>query len=220
MTRRTIALDDRLYDYFLEVSVRDSDIHQRLREETAKLENARMQISPEQGQFMTMLVGVMGARLALEIGTFTGYSALCIAEGLPEDGRLIACDIDEEWPSFGRRYWAEAGVGHKVEFRPGAANDTLGALIAEGMEGDFDFIFIDADKRHLEEYYEKCLRLVRPGGVIAVDNTLWSGKVADPEVTDEDTKAIRGFNATVVDDHRVTMSLVPIGDGLSLFRKK
>lgn len=219
MTRRTTPLDDRLYEYFLEVSVRDRDIHRRLREETGKLENARMQISPEQGQFMTLLVGAMNARLALEIGTFTGYSALCIAEGLADDGRLIACDIDEEWPSFGRRYWAEAGVGHKVDFRPGAATETLSALIAEGMEGDFDFIFIDADKRGLEEYYEKSLRLVRPGGVIAVDNTLWSGRVADPEVTDEDTKAIRGFNATVVDDHRVIMSLVPIGDGLSLFRK-
>jgi len=219
MTRRTTPLTDELYDYYLEVSVREDDIHRRLREETGKLENAQMQISPEQGQFMTMLVGAMGAKTALEVGTFTGYSALCIAEGLAEDGRLICCDIDEEWPSFGKRYWAEAGVAHKVEFRAGPANDTLAALVAEGMEGDFDFVFIDADKRHMEEYYEKALRLVRQGGVIAVDNTLWSGKVADASVTDEDTKAIRGFNATVIDDHRVTISLVPIGDGLTLFRK-
>ncbi len=220
MTRRTTPLTDQLYDYFIDVSVREDDIHRRLRAETAKLDNSQMQISPEQGQFMTLLVGAMDAKMALELGTFTGYSALCIAEGLADDGRLIACDIDEEWPSFGKRYWAEAGVGHKVDFRAGLASETLSALIAEGMEGAFDFIFIDADKRNLDEYYEKSLRLVRRGGVIAVDNTLWSGKVGDPDVLDEDTKAIRGFNATVVDDKRVTLSLVPIGDGLSLFRKK
>jgi caffeoyl-CoA O-methyltransferase len=162
----------------------------------------------------------MGAAKAIEIGTFTGYSALCIALGLPADGELIALDIDEEWPSFGRRYWAEAGVSDRIEFRPGPAVDSLDALIAEGREGDFDFIFIDADKRNLDEYYERALRLVRPGGVIAVDNTLWDGKVADPSVLDESTKAIRGFNATVIDDGRVSLSLVPIGDGLTLLRKK
>lgn len=220
MTRRTISLTDELYDYFLEVSLREDDIHRRLREETGKLENAQMQISPEQGQFMTMFVGAMGAKTALEIGTFTGYSALCIAEGLAEDGRLICCDVDEEWPSFGKRYWAEAGVGHKVEFRPGRAGETLSALITEGMEGEFDFVFIDADKRGLDEYYEKSLGLVRPGGVVAVDNTLWSGRVIDPTVTDEATKSIRGFNASVIDDGRVDISLVPIGDGLTLLRKR
>ncbi|MGB1778206.1 MAG: O-methyltransferase [Longimicrobiales bacterium] len=219
MSRSTTPLDDRLYSYFLEVSIRDDDVHRRLREETSELENAQMQISAEQGQFMTLLVAATNARLALEIGTFTGYSALCIAEGLPDDGRLIACDIDEEWPSFGRRYWAEAGVGHKIEFRAGPAADTMTQLIDEGMEGDFDFVFIDADKRGLEEYYEKALRLVRVGGIIAVDNTLWSGQVADPDVSDEDTKAIRGFNATVIDDLRVQISLVPIGDGLTLLRR-
>ena len=220
MTRRTIALTDDLYDYYLDVAIREDEVHRRLREETGKLENAQMQISPEQGQFMTLFVAAMGAKTALEIGTFTGYSALCIAEGLPDDGELIACDIDEEWPSFGKRYWAEAGVGHKVEFRAGPASDTLSALIAEGREGDFDFVFIDADKRGLEDYYEKSLRLVRPGGVIAVDNTLWSGKVADPSVSDEATKSIRGFNARVIDDQRVSLSLVPIGDGLTLLRKR
>jgi len=220
MSRQTTPLSEELYEYFLEVSVRESDIHKRLREETGKLENAQMQISPEQGQFMTLFVGAMGARKALEIGTFTGYSALCIALGLAEDGELIALDIDEEWPSFGRRYWAEAGVGHKVTFRPGQATDSLDELIDEGMEGDFDFIFIDADKRSLGDYYERSLGLLRPGGVIAVDNTLWEGKVADASVTDEATKAIRGFNATVIDDQRVTLSLVPIGDGVTLLRKK
>jgi predicted O-methyltransferase YrrM len=220
MTRRTVSMTDELYEYFREVSVREDDVRRRLQEETGKLENARMQISPEQGQFMTLFVAAMGAKNAIEIGTFTGYSALCIAEGLTEDGRLIACDIDDEWPSFGKRYWVEAGVAHKIDFRVGPATDTLAALIAEGREGDFDFVFIDADKRGLDDYYEKALRLIRPGGVIAVDNTLWSGKVADPDVHDEATMAIRGFNARVIDDHRVQLSLVPIGDGLTLLRKR
>ncbi|MDH3270639.1 MAG: class I SAM-dependent methyltransferase [Gemmatimonadota bacterium] len=220
MTRKTIPLTDRLYDYFLEVSLREDAVLRRLREETGRLENARMQISPEQGQFMTLLVGLLGARKALEIGTFTGYSALCIAKALPDDGELIACDIDAEWPSFGMRYWAEAGVSDKIHFRGGRASDTLENMLRDGMEGTFDFVFIDADKRGLDDYYEKSLRLVRTGGVIAVDNTLWSGKVADPDVTDEDTKAIRGFNASVVDDTRVDLSLVPIGDGLTLLRKR
>lgn len=220
MTRRTTPLTDELYPYYLEMAVRESDIHRRLREETARLENADMQISPEQGQFMTLFVGAMGAKRAIEIGTFTGYSALCIASALPEDGELIALDIDEEWPSFGRRYWKEAGVSDRIEFHPGRASESLDALIAGGGEGSFDFIFIDADKRGLEEYYEKSLRLLRPGGVIAVDNTLWRGKVADPEVHDDATQSIRGFNAFVIDDGRVTMSLVPIGDGLTLVRKK
>ncbi len=220
MSRKTTALTEELYDYLVEVSVRESDVLRRLREETGLLEKAGMQISPEQGQFMNLLVGLMGARTALEIGTFTGYSALCVASALPEDGRLIAIDIDEEWPSFGRRYWAEAGVAHKIEFRAGPASETLSRLIAEGMEGDFDFVFIDADKRGLDDYYEKSLRLVRSGGLIAVDNTLLDGKVVDPNVYDEVTKAIRGFNAKVIDDGRVSLSLVPIGDGLTLLRKK
>lgn len=220
MSRRTTALTDELYAYLLEVSLRESDVLERLREETGKLENASMQISPEQGQFMTMLVSIMEARTALEIGTFTGYSTLCIALGLPEDGRVIACDIDEEWPSFGRRYWVEANVSDKIEFRPGRAGDTLSALLDEGAQDAFDFIFIDADKRGLDDYYEKSLRLARTGGLITVDNTLWHGKVADPAVTDEDTRAIRGFNAKVVDDPRVALSMVPIGDGLTLLRKR
>lgn len=220
MSRRTTPLSDELYEYFLEMSVRESDVHRRLRDETGKLEKADMQISPEQGQFMTLFVGAMGANKAIEVGTFTGYSALCIALGLPDDGELIALDIDEEWPSFGRRYWAEAGVVDKIDFRPGPAKASLEALVAEGRENDFDFVFIDADKEHLDDYYELALRLVRSGGVIAVDNTLWAGKVADPSAYDSSTKAIRGFNATVIDDGRVSLSLVPIGDGVTLLRKK
>lgn len=220
MSRRTTPLTDELYDYYLEVSLRESDVLRRLREETARLEKAQMQISPEQGQFMQLLVQLIGARLALEIGTFTGYSALCVAKGLPEDGKLIACDIDEEWPSFGMRYWAEAGVRDRIDFRVGPAIETLSDLIHEGMEESFDFVFIDADKRGLDDYYQMSLRLVRQGGVIAVDNTLWHGKVADDEVHDDDTMAIRGFNARVIDDERVDLSLVPIGDGLTLLRKR
>ena len=220
MSRRTTPLTDDLYDYFLEISLRENDVLRRLRHETGRLEKAEMQISPEQGQFMTLLVDLMGARRALELGTFTGYSTLCIALGLPEDGEVVACDIDEDWPSFGRRYWVEAGVGDMIDFRPGRANDTLDELLAGGKEEYFDFVFIDADKRHLQDYYEKSLRLVRPGGVIAVDNTLWHGKVADPDATDEDTMAVRGFNALVIDDERVDLSLVPIGDGLTLVKRR
>lgn len=220
MSRRTTPLTEDLYDYFLEVSLRESDVLRRLREETGRLEKANMQISPEQGQFMTLLVELMGARKALELGTFTGYSALCIAEGLPDDGRLIACDIDHEWPSFGMRYWSEAGVRDKIEFRAGKAIETLADLISEGMEESFDFVFVDADKRGLDDYYEMSLRLTRAGGLITVDNTLWDGKVADPDVFDDDTMAIRGFNARVIDDERVDLSLVPIGDGLTLLRKR
>jgi predicted O-methyltransferase YrrM len=175
-----------------------------------------MQISPEQGQFMTVLVGAMGATKALEIGTFTGYSALCIAQGLAEGGQLLCLDIDEEWPTFGRRYWVEAGVADRITFKAGPASESLAELIAGGQEGDYDFVFIDADKRGLEDYYEKALRLVRPGGLIAVDNTLWSGRVADPDNHEESTNAIRGFNASVIDDGRVRLSLVPIGDGVTL----
>lgn len=220
MTRRTTPLTDELYDYFLEVSLRETDVLRRLREETGKLEKAGMQISAEQGQFMTLLVKLMGARNALELGTFTGYSTLCIAMGLPADGRLVACDIDEEWPSFGMRYWTEAGVRDRIEFRPGRAVETMADLLHEGMEESFDFVFIDADKRGLDDYYQMSLRLVRPGGLIAVDNTLWHGTVADPDIVDDDTMAIRGFNAYVIDDERVDLSLVPIGDGLTLLRKR
>jgi len=220
MSRRTTPLTDELYPYYLKVAGRETDVRRRLREETAGLPRSNMQISPEQGHFMTLFVGAMGARTALEIGTFTGYSTLCIASALPGDGVLIALDIDEERPAIGRRYWEEAGVADKIDFRPGAADASLDALLGEGRAGDFDFVFIDADKGNLERYYEKALLLLRPGGVVAVDNTLWHGKVADPEVDDEDTRAIRNFNLRVVDDPRVELSLVPIGDGLTLLLKR
>ncbi len=220
MTRRTLALTDPLYDYLVEVSVREDDILARLRRETGRLEQARMQISPEQGQFMRMLVRVMDARRVLELGTFTGYSTLCLAAGLPADGEVITCDVDDEWPSLGRRYWAEAGLADRIESRLGEASALLDELLAHGRVASFDFVFIDADKSRLGEYYEKSLELVRVGGLIAVDNTLWSGRVIDASVRDPATEAIRELNRRVRDDLRVDISLVPIGDGLTLLRKR
>ena len=192
----------------------------RLREETASMEQANMQIGPEQGQFMALLVELIGARSVLEVGTFTGYSALAMAVALPENGALVACDVSEEWTAIGRRYWEEAGVGHKIELRLAPALETLDALLAEGRAGTFDFAFIDADKEGYDAYYERALELVRLGGLIALDNTLWEGKVADPAATDVDTEAIRAINAKLVLDERVTLSLIPVGDGLTLARKR
>jgi len=220
MTRRTQSLSEELYQYLLRVSLRDRDVLRRLREETATHERATMQIGPDQGQFMGLLLELIGAKNVLEVGTFTGYSALAMALALPEDGRLIACDISEEWTSIGRRYWEEAGVSHKIDLRLGPAGGTLEALLEEGRGGTFDFAFIDADKTGYDVYYERVLELLRPGGLVAVDNTLWEGKVADPTETDPDTEAIRAFNLKVRSDERVTLSLVPIGDGLTLARKR
>lgn len=220
MSRRTEALTDELYDYILDVSLRQPPILGELREETGALENAQMQISPEQGQFMAMLVQLLGARRTLEIGTFTGYSALVVALALPPDGRVIACDVSEEWTSVGRRYWKRAGVADKIDLRLAPALETLDGLLRDGRRDHFDFAFIDADKASYDAYYERCLELVRPGGLIAVDNVLWHGKVVDPAVSDPDTEAIRRLNAKLKSDERVTLSLVPIGDGLTLARRR
>ena len=220
MTRRTEALTDELYDYLLRVSLREPDVLRQLRDETSKMEHAQMQIGPEQGQLMALLVESIGARSTLEIGTFTGYSALVVALALPEDGRVVACDVSEEWTSVGRRYWEKAGVARKIDLRIAPAIETLRTLLAEGGRDAFDFAFIDADKASYDAYYELCLELVRPGGLIAVDNVLWSGKVIDPSVTDDDTEAIRRFNAKLASDERVSLSLVPIGDGLTLARRR
>jgi predicted O-methyltransferase YrrM len=179
-----------------------------------------MQIAPEQGQFMAMLVRLLNAREILEIGTFTGYSALAMALVLPPDGRIVACDINDEWTAIGRRYWREAGVAERIDLRLAPALQTLNALLADGGQDRFDFAFIDADKTGYHAYYEACLKLVRPGGLIAVDNTLWDGRVADDSVQDADTCTIRAFNAALHDDVRVDVSLVPIGDGLTLARRR
>ena len=220
MSRRTEPLTDELYDYLVRVSLREPDVLRRLHEETARLEQAEMQIAPEQGQFMALLVELLGATRVLEIGTFTGYSALAMALALPESGRVVACDVSEEWTGVARRYWAEAGVSHKIDLRLAPALETLDALLADGGAGDFDFAFIDADKESYATYFERSLELVRVGGLVAIDNVLWSGKVADPGVTDADTEAIRSLNAQLKDDERVSLSLVPIGDGLTLARKR
>ncbi|MCA9594013.1 MAG: class I SAM-dependent methyltransferase [Myxococcales bacterium] len=220
MSTRTLAMSDRIHEYLLSVTLRESEPMRRLRDETAKLPNSRMQISPEQGQLMALLVELLGARQAIEVGVFTGYSALSVALALPSDGRLIACDVNEEWTAIARRYWEEAGVAAKIELRLAPALQTLDALIAEGKAGQFDFCFIDADKGNYDAYYERCLTLLRPGGLLAIDNALWGGDVADPSNQEQSTKVIRALNAKVGADARVSSSLVPIGDGLHLARKR
>ena len=220
MSRRTINLDDNVYDYLLDISLRDTPVQKALRDETDNLEWARMQISPDQAQFMALLVRLINARKALEVGTFTGYSALSVAQAMPDDGVVVACDISEEWTSIGRRFWQQAGVAHKIELHVAPAAETLSSLIEDGQSGTYDFAFIDADKVNQLTYYELCMQLIHPGGLIAVDNVLWGGDVADPANHNEDTEAIRTFNQFISQDARVDISLVPIGDGLTLARKK
>lgn len=220
MSNRSLTLDDRLYEYLLGHSVREPAILQRLRTETSKLDMAVMQISPEQGQFMAMLMQILGARNVIEVGVFTGYSSLSMALALADDAKIIACDVNKEWTTLAQRYWREAGVAHKFDLRLAPALQTLQGLIDEQRQGSFDFAFIDADKANYLNYYELCLQLIRPGGVIAIDNVLWSGDVADDSKHDEDTRSIRQLNDHVYRDDRVTMSLLPIGDGLTLVRRK
>jgi caffeoyl-CoA O-methyltransferase len=219
MSTRSLGLSAELYDY-LYAANQEPELLRELREETSHMKGAGMQISPEQGRFMAFLVECLGARQCLEIGVFTGYSSLAVALVLPSGSRLIACDVNEEWTSVARRYWDRAGVADKIELRLAPALETLDGLLAAGNAGSFDFAFIDADKEAYPAYYERCLALLRSGGVLAVDNALWNGKVASPEATDNDTVAIRGLNAAAARDPRVSASLVPIGDGLLLARKR
>jgi caffeoyl-CoA O-methyltransferase len=216
MSKGCIEVTAPLYDYILQNTLREPPLLAELRDETAKLPMHMMQISPDQGQFMGLLVEMLGARRIVEVGTFTGYSSLAMALAMPADGKLIACDISEEYTAIARRYWKRAGVDHKIELRLAPALDTLASLAA----GAFDFAFIDADKNNYENYYEAVLRLLRPGGVMAIDNVLWDGAVIDPAKNDEDTVAIRKLNARLRNDSRVTLSMVPIGDGLTLARKR
>ena len=219
MSNRSIALTDSLYEYLLSVSLREPPVLLQLREETAAVPMRSMQIAPEQGQFMGLLLRLMGARLCLEVGVFTGYSSLVAALALPDDGRIVACDVSEEWTSMARRSWRAAGVEHKIDLRLAPAVQTLDGLIAAGQAGRYDVAFIDADKEGYLGYYERVLLLLRTGGLILVDNTLWGGRVADPEFADGDTVALRHFNEVLHQDARVELSLVPIGDGLTLARK-
>jgi len=220
MTQTSLSLDPRLQAYLLSILPPAPEILQQLRAETATLPNAQMQIAPEQGQLLALLVQLLGAQRALEIGVFTGYSALCVALALPPTGRLIACDIDADCARIAQRYWRAAGVADKIDLRLAPALETLDALLAAGEAGQFDFAFIDADKRNYGEYYERVLALLRPGGLVAIDNVFWSGRVADPSVQDARTEAIRAFNARVRADARVTLSVVPIADGLTLALKR
>lgn len=220
MSNRSIGLEPALYDYLLAASLREAPVLARLRAETARHPKVNMQIAPEQGQLMALLVRLVGARRCIEVGVFTGYSSLAVALALPPDGRLVACDISEDYTAIARRYWAEAGVAERIDLRIAPAAATLDALLAEGGAGRYDFGFIDADKEGYPAYYERLLELLRPGGLIAVDNTLWDGDVADPANQAPDTVAIRAFNARLRDDERIDLSLVPIGDGLTLARKR
>ena len=220
MSRQSLTLSDALYDYLLEVSLREPPLLARLREETAALPRSGMQISPEQGQFMALLAELVGARRVLEVGTFTGYSALVVALALPADGRIITCDVDEDMTAIARRYWAEAGVADKIDLRLGPAVDTLDALLADGGADTFDFAFVDADKENYDAYYERALALLRQGGLMVIDNVLWSGAVADPEQQDADTSALRALNAKLHGDQRVSLSLLPVSDGITLARKR
>src|SRR5690348_15643171 len=213
---RNVQLTDHLYRYLVAHSVREHPVLAELRAETAKLPHAGMQIGADQGQFMALLAKLIAARRCIEVGVFTGYSSLSVALALPPDGKITACDVSEEWTSVARRYWQEAGVAGKIDLYLAPAVQTLQKLLAEGQAGTYDFAFIDADKPGYPQYYEAALQLLRPGGLIAIDNTLWDGQVADPSVQDDATETIRAFNAKLYQDERVTLSLVPIGDGLTL----
>jgi len=220
MSNRTLVIDDNLYQYLLAHSLRETRVMRELREFTLKHEMARMQIAPEQGQLMALLVELLGAANIIEIGVFTGYSALCMAQAMPANGRLICCEVSEEWTSIALAYWTKAGVRDRIDLRIAPALGTLDGLIQSNEAGGFDVVFIDADKTNYLSYYERSLELLRPGGLVMFDNTLWGGSVADPANDDEDTKALRALNLRLHKDERVSISLVPIGDGLTLARKR
>lgn len=221
MSTQILNFTENLYHYLLSVGVRDSEILRQLREENAQHPRAVMQIAPEQGQFMGFLVQLLGVKKALEVGVFTGYSSLVVAMALPDDGQLIACDISDEYTAMARKYWEKAGVAHKIDLRIAPALETFDQLIADGHSNSFDFAFIDADKSNYDNYYESSLQLVRPGGLIAVDNVLWSGRVANSsEEQDNRTKRIDALNQKIHADERVSMSLLPIADGLMLAMKR
>ena len=219
MAKRTL-LTGALDDYATANWLRDSDLKRRLREETMRLPWGMMQVAADQAQFMALMTRAIGARRALEVGVFTGYSALCVAEALPPDGKLIACDVSEEWTAIGRRYWREAGLDHKIDLRIGPAIDTLDALLREGRAGQFDMAFVDADKISYDGYYERCLKLLRTGGLMMFDNVLWGGSVADASKGSEDTEALRALNAKLHDDPRIDLALVPLGDGITMALKR
>ena len=217
---RPTPMTDRLYEYVLSVGVREPAAFEALRADTAQLPECEWQIAPEQGPFLAMLVQLMGAKTCLEVGTFTGYSAMWVASALPADGQLICCELSGMYAGVVRKHLTAAGLMDKVDLRVAPAADTLAALLADGAAGTFDYAFIDADKGRYNLYYERCFELVRPGGVILIDNTLWDGKPADPSVTDPDTLAIRALNEKLHGDARISLSFLPFADGLTLARKR
>ena len=219
MANRNTPLDETLRDYLVAHSAREHPAQTGLREATRSHRAAGMQIGPEQAQFMALLVKLLGVRRAIEIGVFTGYSALSVALAMPDDGRLLACDISDEYTRVGRPFWQQAGIAHKIDLRLAPATETLDAQLAAGEAGRFDFAFIDADKASYDAYYERCLVLVRPGGLIAIDNVLWGGSVARP-ADDADTLALQALNTKLHGDERIDVSIVPIGDGVTLARKR
>jgi caffeoyl-CoA O-methyltransferase len=220
MSSRTLKITEKIYDYLIDATTRERPVQRRLREETAKLPWAGMQISPDQGQFMGLVATMIGARHAIEVGTFTGYSALAVALALPSDGRLVCCDVNAETTAIARRYWDEAGVGGKIDLRIAPAVETLDALLHAGGAGTYDMMFIDADKTSYDAYYERGLQLLRAGGIVLIDNVLWGGAVADPRERDASTRAIRALNTKIRDDQRVDMTLLTVGDGLLMARKR
>jgi len=217
---RHFSFDEPTYQYLVKTSVRETDVARRLREETQQLPMAQMQIGPDQGQFLQLLVQLIQAKKTLEVGVFTGYSSLWVAQALPDEGKIVACDVSEEYTAVARRYWKEAGVDHKIDLRLRPALETLDELLAQGGASTFDFAFIDADKSNYDNYYERALQLIRTGGLIAVDNTIWSGRVANPNESDTDTVAIRKLNEKLHRDERVALSMLTVGDGLTLAMKR
>ena len=220
MSSRNVYFDEKIYDYILDNSLRDMPILEKLREETIKMPDGNMQISSVQGQFMALLVRMLEVKKIVEVGTFTGYSSLVMALALPENGQIVACDISEEYTEVAQRFWQEAGVVDKIDLRLGLAVETLTEILSNGEAGTFDMAFIDADKKNYKVYYEQCLELLRPGGLILIDNVLWYGKPARLEETDTDTIAIRNFNKNIYKDERVEMSMITVGDGLTLVLKR
>lgn len=220
MTTRSFYLPEDIQQYMLEATLREPAIMRELREETAAHPHAGMQTGPDQVQFLQLLVRLINARRCIEVGVFTGYSALGAALALPEDGRIVACDVNEEYTAIARRYWDRAGVADKIDLYLASATETLDSLLTAGETGRYDFAYIDADKPNYDAYYERLLRLIRTNGLITIDNVLWGGDVADPQVTDESTAALRALNEKIGRDTRVDASLLPIGDGLMVVRKR
>ena len=220
MSNRTIAITESIYQYLCDHSLREDKVLVDLRNYTFSMEERVMQIAPKQGQFMQILVKLIGAKNTIEVGVFTGYSSLAIALALPEDGRIVACDVNPQYTSVAEKFWVSGGVREKIDLRIGPAKDTLSELINDGLTGTFDFAFIDADKVNYNHYFERCLELIRPGGLITIDNVLWGGTVSNDSINDVDTNSIRALNDKLHQDERIELSLVPIGDGLTLAMKR